>query len=749
MKIHSIEIRNFKSFGNEPVMIPISNMTALVGANSSGKSNVLKALDIFFEYSKKKITNETFYNRDLSKPIEITLVFNGMDERERKIFRRNLSPDGSLSIKQRIWIPPEDNQTDINLLQDDNTDEDIEGILANVIEEKRGVHLIAVSDIIDWLNLDSIPSPEQVDNWWQLDMIVGDVDFKGYFDSNDNPSPEEFKTKVDLFWEESRDELPQFEWLNDTKPNKKNIKKWWKEDLIIGDKDFKSYFEDRVSIPDPETFTEAVERFWDEHGGEINVMRHEDSARVLGWANKLKGNLPKFIYIPAIRHVHEEIKVAKKNPFGMLLNWLLGDIPKNRRDELQERLNKVLEEVFVQEPEVVEDQWRIDIIRDTLNQFIQDQFDINIDFEFPPPKLDDLLSGNVTIVGDDGFRSTIHEKGQGVQRSVMFSILRTYCEHREKLEGVNQKRNNIFAIEEPEICLHPAIKRATYRLLRQLSGKENQVVYSTHDGYFVDVRFFDEVRVLRRLKQHCGKWETHVWCLPIEHLIMDLKNRYGIDKTAESIKENFSRFYDPAKNEGFFAKKVILVEGPTEENALPIYFNALKYDVDREQIAIINAGSVQHIDYLYIVFNELGIPCYVIFDGDKPLCDPFDPKTLTKKQRDDLKSKSKRNKNLLGVLGISDMIDDTTDYFFPPTSINDRVTIFEHKFEIEVQQSISGYNELKSSARRLFGNDSKPLIARYIANRIIETPEQIPSIVSNILEHVKLCIYRGSCLMID
>ena len=47
MKIHSIKIRNFRSYKNE-VEIELNNLTALVGKNDIGKSTILEALDIFF-----------------------------------------------------------------------------------------------------------------------------------------------------------------------------------------------------------------------------------------------------------------------------------------------------------------------------------------------------------------------------------------------------------------------------------------------------------------------------------------------------------------------------------------------------------------------------------------------------------------------------------------------------------------------------------------------------------------------------
>jgi putative ATP-dependent endonuclease of OLD family len=745
MKIYGISIRNFKSFGDEPIYIPFSDTTALVGANSSGKTNVLKALDVFFDFSKKKVTEETFHNRDLYKPIEISVTFCNLSDGERKNFRSNISPDGYLRIKQRIWIP---DKKEPSINEGGNDGNDIDRTLSDVLEEKRGIQVVAVPEVIDWLNLENIPSKDQVNFWCQNDLVIGDLDLRDFFQNGDIPSPEDFKSAVDLFWEENGDDIPQIEWLNDKSPSKTKIKNWWKGNMKVGDEDFKDYFEDKNAIPDPETFSESVNRFWEDQWNHIPIMRHEASQKVLGWANKLKGNLPRLIYMPAIRHIHEEIKVAKTNPFGMMLYWLLGDIPKSRKDEIQERISKAIEDAFAQSPELDEEKRRIDLIRETINVFINEQFDLSVDFEFAPPKLDDLLSGNVNIIGDDGFRSHIQEKGQGVQRSLMFAILRTYCEHWDKFDGA-EKRNSIFAIEEPELCLHPAVKRATYNLLRMLSEREDQVVYSTHDGYFVDVRHFDEVRVLRRIKQSDGKWCTSVSHFPFEHLITDAKNRYGLDITAESIRENFGRFYDPAKNEGFFARKVVLVEGLTEEYSLPIYFKSLNFDTDQEQVAIISAGSVQHLDYLYIVFNELGIPCYVIFDGDKPRTEPFDPSIVSGDVRRDLRKKSRRNKDLLNLLGLSDQVDEDDEYFFPRKIITEHVAVFEHEFEVEVQHPLPEYEKLKSEATEIFGNDSKPLIARYIARQISQDVDHIPEVIKVILDNVKLCTFHGSCLFLD
>lgn len=48
MKITEISIKNFRSFDERGVSIVVGEMTAFVGKNSSGKSNILQALQLFW-----------------------------------------------------------------------------------------------------------------------------------------------------------------------------------------------------------------------------------------------------------------------------------------------------------------------------------------------------------------------------------------------------------------------------------------------------------------------------------------------------------------------------------------------------------------------------------------------------------------------------------------------------------------------------------------------------------------------------
>lgn len=79
MKLHSLRIENLRAFCDETIYF--DDYTSFVGANGSGKSTVLTALNIFFREKAGAATNltqlhrEDFHAQDTSKPIRITLTF--------------------------------------------------------------------------------------------------------------------------------------------------------------------------------------------------------------------------------------------------------------------------------------------------------------------------------------------------------------------------------------------------------------------------------------------------------------------------------------------------------------------------------------------------------------------------------------------------------------------------------------------------------------------------------------------------
>jgi len=93
--IESVHVENFRSIFNETLYC--ESLTALVGANGSGKSSFLHAIELFYNTSPR-IEKEDFYGEDVSRDIIIAITFTNLDD-ENPIFR-NYVDSGKLNVER-------------------------------------------------------------------------------------------------------------------------------------------------------------------------------------------------------------------------------------------------------------------------------------------------------------------------------------------------------------------------------------------------------------------------------------------------------------------------------------------------------------------------------------------------------------------------------------------------------------------------------------------------------------------------
>lgn len=134
------------------------------------------------------------------------------------------------------------------------------------------------------------------------------------------------------------------------------------------------------------------------------------------------------------------------------------------------------------------------------------------------------------------------------------------------------------------------------------------------------------------------------------------------------------------------------------------------------------------MDRLFRIFNELHIPCFMLFDYDKGNPDG------------DIINKSKE---LLALAGQSQE---------EPSSllVADRVACFPSKWETDLKSEIPDADALVSAARKELGlsNDTgKPLVARYIARKLVsKSPPAVPASLKKIIEKAVKVTWEKSCL---
>ena len=214
-----------------------------------------------------------------------------------------------------------------------------------------------------------------------------------------------------------------------------------------------------------------------------------------------------------------------------------------------------------------------------------------------------------------GISTTADMVGAGLQSAIVIAIFRTYEEI--KKEGA------IFAIEEPEVYLHPQKQRYFSTILAKLS-ENNQVFITTHSPTFVHLYEPENVCLIRRNNQDgtTAKLCTKDQIISTEREALKIEN-----------------YFDNQRNEMFFAKGTILVEGATEKFVFPYAGRLLNYDLDRYGISVIECGGKGNLLTFAKVASAFGIPYVVVADDDirdtNSINDPEKRKKIEEQNADD------------------------------------------------------------------------------------------------------------------
>ena len=100
MIIKQIKIENFRAIKDETLCC--DNLTALVGANNSGKSTFLNAISIFQD-NALVITEDDYYNKDTTKDITIAITFKDLSDEAKDQFRSYIQNDELTVVRIIKW----------------------------------------------------------------------------------------------------------------------------------------------------------------------------------------------------------------------------------------------------------------------------------------------------------------------------------------------------------------------------------------------------------------------------------------------------------------------------------------------------------------------------------------------------------------------------------------------------------------------------------------------------------------------
>ncbi len=200
--------------------------------------------------------------------------------------------------------------------------------------------------------------------------------------------------------------------------------------------------------------------------------------------------------------------------------------------------------------------------------------------------------------------------GTGVQSALVMSLLQAYRELR--------KENALLLFEEPELYLHPHGRRHLFRLLQELAESGVQTIYTTHSQDFLDLSSLESVRVVTKTVT-TGTTVAEP----------------DVSKVKGDWKKRVKHISEP-KNEVFFARRVIVVEGPTERLAIRRLAAMMPepLELDHCDCSVIEAGGKTALPTLINIMSALAKPVLAVYDTDSDSTIPKDIATNSKREQE-------------------------------------------------------------------------------------------------------------------
>lgn len=347
-----------------------------------------------------------------------------------------------------------------------------------------------------------------------------------------------------------------------------------------------------------------------------------------------------FVYVPADRNLEKQLTVSQWTMLGKMLKHLDEQFREGAKDDdgftanertLRERMAGALE--VLKTPAYLEFE---NLLKTNVKDQTQDSLK-NIDLFLD---VYDPLHYYKTIqllVREFEKDFNVTDLGSGLQNLILLAIFRTYARI--------MKSRAVLAIEEPEIFLHPHAQRKLYKVLRALAepainhetgevvNEGAQIFYATHSPAFLSLPNYEEVFLVRRTPE--GKTTV----LP----------RGAALAANEKDELRLLTQFNQQRNELFFARKVMLVEGQTEKHAFPLAF-ATKVDIDAKSISVIEVGGKGNLPFFIKVLSALGIEWCAVYDTDSNRLLPVAEEQRIRKELRGLEENSDRARALRRML---------------------------------------------------------------------------------------------------
>lgn len=428
-----------------------------------------------------------------------------------------------------------------------------------------------------------------------------------------------------------------------------------------------------------------------------------------GFDNDQRARLA-FAYVDAGRNFERKFGVSRWTLFGQAVRILHDDLLQSDSDRLPQlrallsQAHNLLKTDLYAEFELA--------MRDAFGEQLRtSRYDVQ--FQFRTIDETNLYRSLYPTLIERGAAKSPAEAGSGIRNLLVLALFHAFAHA--------FKGGAILGIEEPELFLHPHAQRSLMGQFETLITEGNQLFISTHSATFLDITRPERIVVV----ECCGDDEdeicTQVRTTTAAALLAERQRLHPGKLITEKSMRAFLRNVRTAEMaEPYFARLVIVAEGPSEREALPLLCSHLSLRFDDEGISVVAAGGKTVIDTLVQVYRAHKIPTFVIFDNDAGRPQDRDA-----------------NRVMCRLLDIPE-IDAPAPQIAASHAVLGGDWETQMKADLEVVEP-GLYDKLVAAARQelsIQAGKNKPLIARYVAEQLA-TRGIIPNFVADIAHRLK------------
>lgn len=322
-----------------------------------------------------------------------------------------------------------------------------------------------------------------------------------------------------------------------------------------------------------------------------------------GISGVVLSKLPNFLLIPAEAAAHE---FDKAGVLHKTLNELFKDVRENSQHfkVAQDSLNLLAKELDPSDSNSEFGKMMIELNQVLCGVFPESRIFASADLSGP-----EALNPIFAIEMSSNIRTSIANQGTGMVRAAVFGLLRFRQQWIKKRVG-NDDRGLIIGFEEPEIFLHPSAANQMRDLIYELSGGTSQIVATTHSPYLIDLARKPR-QVLNRFHYEYGHSTIHPFSVSEKFRELQESDKDQV-KMLIKLDDHVSRI--------FFTRKVVVVEGDTEEVLIKEAIRRMSPEARAKVLSgseIVKARGKASIIGLVKYLKALDVNFFVIHDRDQ------------------------------------------------------------------------------------------------------------------------------------